>query len=77
MLGKSVRDIPGVKFFVTSKPETHIMTGFRGPSLRESTYVFILHEVEPRAVDKDIRHFLKRKLSELSSTWCYLRMANG
>jgi len=66
VLGESVRDIPRVKFFITSRPETHIMTGFRGPLLRGSTDVFILHEVEPRTVDNDIRHFFKHKLSELS-----------
>jgi len=66
VLGRSVQDIPGVKFLITGRPEIHIMTGFRGPLLRESTDVFILHEVEPRTVDDDIRHFLKHKLSELS-----------
>ena len=66
VLGRSVRDIPGVKFFITSRPETHIMSGFRGALLRESTDVFILHEVESHTVDNDIRHFLKHKLSELS-----------
>ena len=66
VVGRSVQDIPRVKFFITSRPEMHIMTGFRGPLLRGSTDVFILHEVEPRTVDNDIRHFLKNKLSELS-----------
>ena len=66
VLGRSVRDIPRVKFFITSRPETHIMTGFCGWVLRESTDVFILHEVKPRTVDNNIRHFLKHKLSELS-----------
>ena len=66
VVGRSARDIPGVKFFITSRPETHIMTGFRGPLLSKSTDVFILHEVERHTVDNDIRHFLKHKLSELS-----------
>jgi len=66
VVGQSVRDIPGVKFFITSRPEMHITAGFRGPLLREFTDVFILHEVEPRTVDDDIRHFLKHTLSQLS-----------
>ena len=66
VLGHSVRDIPGVKFFITSRPETHIMTGFRGPLLEKSTNVFTLHKVESRIIDNDIRHFLEHKLSELS-----------
>ena len=66
VLGQSVSQIPEVKFLITSRPETHIMSGFRGPLLKESTDVFILHEVEPCAVDNDIRCFLKHELSGLS-----------
>ena len=66
VLGQSIRGIPGIKFFVTSRPEAHIMTGFRGPLLKESTNVFILHKVEPSTIGNDIRHFFEHKLSELS-----------
>ena len=66
VLGKSVSDIPGVKFFITSRPEVHIMTGFRGPLLKESTDVFILHEVEPCTIDDDIRRFFTHELSALA-----------
>ena len=65
VLGKSVLQIPGVKFIITSRPETHIMAGFRGPLLKESS-VFTLHEVEPHIVDKDIRRFFKSELSTLA-----------
>ena len=67
VLGQSVSKIPGVKFLITSRPEMHIMSGFRGPLLKESTDVFILHEVGPCIIDNDIRHFLKHELSGLSS----------
>jgi hypothetical protein len=63
VLGQSVSEIPKVKFFVTSRPETHIMSGFRGPLLTASTDVFILHDVEPRIVDSDIRRFFDHELS--------------
>jgi len=66
VLGKSVSEIPGVKFFITSRPETHIMAGFRGPLLKESTDVFILHGVEPRTIDNDIRRFFTHELSALA-----------
>ena len=66
VLEKSVSEIPGVKFFITSRPETHIMAGFRGPLLKESTNVFILHEVEPRTIDNDIRRFFTHELSALA-----------
>ena len=65
VLGQSVSEIPGVKFFITSRPEVHIMTGFRGRLLKESTSVFILHEVEPHAINNDIRRFFKHELSKL------------
>ena len=66
VLGQLVSEIPKVKFFVTSRPEPHIMTGFRDPSLKKSTNVFILHDVEPRTTDADIRRFFKHELSELA-----------
>ena len=41
------------------------MTGFRGPLLKDSTNVFILHNVKPHIVDNDIHCFLKHELSKL------------
>jgi len=66
VLGQSISKIPGVKFFITSRPDMHIMTGFRGPLLQGLTDVFILHEVEPCAVNTDIRHFFKYEVSRLA-----------
>jgi hypothetical protein len=66
VLGELVSSIPGIKFFVTSRPEPHVMTGFRTPLLQALTTVFILHNVEPRTVNGDIRRFFKHELSELA-----------
>ena len=66
VLGQSVSKVPGVKFFVTSRPESHITTGFRGTMLRDLTDVFILHDIEPYTVNNDIRHFFKHELSKLA-----------
>ena len=66
VLGQFVSDIPGVKFFVTSRPEVHIMAGFRGLSLEGLTDVFILHGVEPHTINNDIRRFFKHELSKLA-----------
>ena len=65
VLGQSVSRIPQVKFFITSRPEIHIVSGFRGPLLSGLTNIFILHQVERHNVDNDIRHFLKYELSKL------------
>jgi len=66
VLGQSVSEIPGVKFFITSRPETHIMTGFRGPLLKNATNTFILHNVEPHTINNDIHSFFKHELPKLS-----------
>ena len=66
VLGQLVSRTPGVKFFITSRPERHIASGFRGPLLKNATNVFTLHEVEPSTVDNDIRRFFKHELSKLA-----------
>ena len=65
VVGQLVPRIPGVKFFITSRPEIHITTGFRGPLLKNTTNIFILHDVEPQTVDNDIRCFFKNELPKL------------
>ena len=66
VVGQAVSDIPGVKFFITSRPEAHITTGFRGPLLEGLTDIFILHDIEPCTVNNDIRRFFNHKLSGLA-----------
>ena len=65
VLGQFVDEIPKVKFFITSRPESHILEGFRLPLLANATDVFVLHEVEPGQVHNDIRLFLQHSFSEL------------
>ena len=66
VLGQLVSRIPRVKFFITSRPEVYIMSGFHGPLLKESTNIFILYHVKCYNVDSDIHHFLKHELSKIS-----------
>jgi len=66
VLGKSVSNIPKVKFFITSRPEVHIVSGFCGPLLEALAEVFVLHQVEPHIINNDIRHFFEHELSKLS-----------
>ena len=65
VLGQFVAEVPNVKFFITGRPESRIQEGFRLPSLVKSTDVFVLHEVEPRQVENDIRLFFTHSFSEL------------
>ena len=66
VIGRLVRRIPRVKFFITGRPEPQIKTGFRLPLLEDATSVFILHEVHPTLINNDIRVFLKHELLKLA-----------
>ena len=66
VLGRFVKQIPRVKFFITGRPEDRIKTGFRLPLLVDSTDVFVLHNVPPTSINNDIRLFLKHDLSKLA-----------
>ena len=63
VLGRFVKNLPSVKFFITGRPEPRIRSGFRLPLLEPLTQVFLLHEVEPSSVDQDIRLYLEDKLT--------------
>ena len=66
VLGRLVKRIPKVKFFITGRPEPRIRTGFRLSILVDATSVFVLHDVDPPLINSDIRLFLKHELSELA-----------
>ena len=66
VLGRFVKQLPSVKFFITGRPEPRIRTGFRLPLLVPFTQVFLLHEVELSSVDEDIRLFLQEKLTAVA-----------
>ena len=54
VMGRFVEQIPRVKFFITSRPEPQIKTGFRLPLLVDSTNIFVLHDVHPTLINADI-----------------------
>jgi len=66
VLGRLVKRIPKVKFFITGRPEPRIRTGFRLPILVELTSVFVLHDVDPPLINSDIWLFLRHELSGLA-----------
>jgi NACHT domain len=65
LLGRCINLIPYIKFFITGRPELPIRTGFRLPSLRPHTEVFLLHEVDRAFVDQDIELYLRTRLLEI------------
>ena len=66
VLGRHVNDLQSVKFFITGRPESRIRSGFRLPLLEPLTQVFLLHGVELSSVDKDIRLYLREKLTSVA-----------
>ena len=68
ILSRYVDEIPGVKFFITGRPEPPIRSGFRLTSLRPITEVLRLHNVERSSVDSDIKLFFRTQLSDIAKT---------
>jgi len=66
VMGRLVGEIPGVKFFITGRPEPCIQSGFRLKLLRPLTKIFVLHMVESSTINEDIHRFLKAQLSDLA-----------
>ena len=66
VLGRHVKRLLSVKFFITGRPEPRIRTGFRLPLLESLTRVFLRHEVKPSSVDEGIRLYLREKLAAVS-----------
>ena len=66
VLGRYVKHLPSVKFFLTGRPEPRIRTGFRLPLLEPLTQIFLLHKVKLSTVDEDIRLYLQKKLSTVA-----------
>ena len=68
ILSRFVNEIPGVKFFITGRPEPRIHSGFRLRSLLPITEVLKLHGVKPEAVNNDIKLYFQTQLTNLAET---------
>jgi hypothetical protein len=66
VLGRFVKQVPLVKFFITGRPEPRIRSGFRLPLLEPLTQIFLLHEVKLSSVHNDIRLYLTQKLTAIA-----------
>ena len=67
VLSRYVDQIPGVKFFITGRPEPRIRSGFRLELLRPITEVLRLHDVERCSVDDDIKLFFRNRLGDIAN----------
>ena len=68
VLSRYIDQVPGVRFFITGRPEPRIRTGFRLELLRPITEVLKLHDVERSSVDGDIKLFLETRLNDIAKT---------
>ena len=66
VLSRDICQIPGVKFFITGRPEPRIRSGFRLKQLRPITEVLKLHDVERFSVDADIKLFFETRLGDIA-----------
>ncbi|KAF9785214.1 hypothetical protein BJ322DRAFT_817871, partial [Thelephora terrestris] len=66
VLGRHVKNLPSVKFFITGRPEPRIRTGFRLSLPEPIAQIFLLHKVKSSDVDKDIRLYLREKLTAVA-----------
>jgi hypothetical protein len=55
-----------IKLFISSRPETHIVDGFRKGSLTSHTHMFILHDVNRRLIKNDIEIYLRKRLGDIA-----------
>ena len=77
VLGRFVKQLPLVKFFITGRPEPRIRTGFRLPLLQPLTQIFVLHEVEPSSVSSDIQLYLTQRLTTIAKQRSDLRLPDS
>ena len=76
VLGRYVKRLPLIKFFLTGRPEPRIRTGFRLPLLEPLTQIFLLHKVKLSTVDKDIRLYLQERLGAVAKRRSDLDLSN-
>ena len=65
VLENIVERVPGVRFFVTSRPGPLIECGFSRP--KHAVTISALHDTAPDLINNDIRVFLEHKLSDLAA----------
>jgi len=65
-ISQHIHAIPFLKFFLTSRPESSTRFALNEPSLGVSSKLLILHDVDPKRVNDDIRLFLCHRLEQIA-----------
>jgi len=58
-----------VKFFITSRPVTSVVQGFRDTGLMKDTSALVLHSIPSDISEKDIRVYLEKRLSRIARSF--------
>jgi hypothetical protein len=66
VLGKFASEIPGVKFFLTGRPEPHIRQGFSLPEMAETRDIFVLHEIRSSEIGSDMRRLFNHWFADIA-----------
>jgi hypothetical protein len=66
VIGQFASEIPNVKFFLTGRPEPHILQGFNLPEMVEARDVFVLHEIGSGEVRGDIRRLFDHWFADIA-----------
>lgn len=64
-LAAEIRNVPFLKFLITSRPEPPIIAEFSSPAFKPITQSFILHQIDPSVIQGDIKRFLQCRLTEV------------
>jgi hypothetical protein len=67
LLSEHISRLPFLKFFIASRPESHLRAAFRQEPLKLSTQIFLLHDIERHLVQSDIRVFLNFRLKNIAA----------
>lgn len=68
-LAQFITQLSPLKFLITSRPEQHILGAFRLASLEPRTHRYILHQVEPKVAEHDIRLYLQFALRSIRDSY--------
>jgi len=58
-----------LKFFITSRPVTSVVQGFRNPNLMRYTNSLVLHSIPSNISQKDIHVYLQERLSSIARSF--------
>lgn len=68
-LAQFITQLSPLKFLITSRPEQHIIGAFRLASLEPTTHRYILHQVEPKVAERDVRLYLQFALRSIRDSY--------